>query len=85
MSVRQQYISFLVLGLLAVFLGTLAWQDASNAWPTNEEKTLLKTFLFYEGWLMFLFLPLVIWGFKHKKVSMGFFLISVIGMVFVVV
>jgi predicted MPP superfamily phosphohydrolase len=82
MSVRQQYISFLVLGLLAVFLGTLAWQDASNAWPTNEEKTLLKTFLFYESWLMFLFIPLVIWGFKHKQVSMGFFLISVIGMVF---
>ena len=82
MSVRQQYISFLVLGLLAVFLGALAWQDASNAWPTNEEKILLKTFLFYESWLMFLFLPLVIWGFKHKKVSMGFFLISVIGMVF---
>jgi predicted MPP superfamily phosphohydrolase len=82
MSVRQQYISLLVLVIVALFLGGLAWQEASHAWPTNEEKTLLKTFLFYESWLMFLFLPLVIWGFKHKKVSMGFFLIGVIGVVF---
>lgn len=80
MSVRQQYFSFLVLSVFAVFLGFLAWQEASHAWPTNEERTLLKTFLYYESWLMPLFLPMVLWGFKHKKVSLGFMLVSVIGM-----
>lgn len=82
MSVRQQLISLVMMMVLAVLLGGLAWQEASNAWPSNEEKTLLKAFLYYESWLMLVFLPLVIWGFKQKQVSSGFAVVAVVGMVF---
>lgn len=82
MSVRKQFISLLMMMVLAIFLGGLAGQEARNAWPSNEEKTLLKAFLYYESWLMLVFLPLVIWGFRHKQVSLGFALVSVVGMIF---
>ena len=82
MSVRQQLISLVMMMVLAVLLGGFAWQEANNAWPSNEEKTFLKAFLYYESWLMWVFLPLVVWGFKHKQVSWGFALVSVVGMIF---
>ena len=65
--------------LLALFLAGLAWQEAANAWPSNEEKTLFKAMLYYQSWLMPFFLVWVVWGFKYKQVSLGFMLVGVIG------
>ena len=38
--------------ILAVVLAGLGWQEAHDAWPTNEDKTLIKAVLYYESWLM---------------------------------
>lgn len=72
------------LGLLSVLMGILtvfAWQMTANAWPSNEELTFLKAFLYYQSYIMPFFLALVIWGFKHQQVSKSFMLIAVIGCV----
>ena len=65
--------------LLALFLAGLAWQEAENAWLGNEDKTLFKTMLYYQSYLMPFFLLWVIVGFKHKQVSLGFVWVALIG------
>lgn len=72
------------LGLLVIFMMVLtmfAWQMTVNAWQGNEEGTFLKAFLYYQSYILPFFLALVLWGFKHKQVSIGFMLIAVIGCV----
>lgn len=81
MSVRVQ---FLCVGLVMVVLmlcGVMAWQTAADTRPTNVDMILLQAFLYYASWLMFLFLPLIIYGFKHKQVSLGFTIFSVIALI----
>ena len=70
-----------LLGLFVIVLTVFAWQMTVNAWPSNEERTFLKAFLYYQSYLMPFFLVLVIWGFKQQQVSKGFMLIAVIGSV----
>ena len=67
--------------ILAVVLAGLGWQEAHDAWPTNEDKTLIKAVLYYESWLMPFLLPLVVMGFKRQYVSLGMTVFSVIGLV----
>lgn len=68
-----------LLGLLVVVLTVFAWQMTVNAWPSNEEKTFLKAFLYYQSYIMPFFWVLVIWGFKQQQVSKSFMFIAVIG------
>ena len=74
------YLLCMVL-ILAVILAGLGWQEAHDAWPTNEDKTLIKAVLYYESWLMPFLLPLVVMGFRRKHVSLGMAIFSVIGLV----
>ncbi len=67
---------------LALILGGLAWQEAANAWPSNEDETLFKTMLFYQSYLMPFFFIWVLWGYKYQQVSTGFMLIAVVGCAF---
>ncbi len=76
---RLSVYGLIFLLLLAMCLAGLAWQEAANAWPSNEEKTLFKTMLYYQSWLMPFFLVWVIVGFKHKQVSLGFLWVALIG------
>lgn len=52
MSKRLPVYGLIFLLLLALFLAGLAWQEAENAWLGNEDKTLFKTMLYYQSWLM---------------------------------
>lgn len=70
-----------LLCLLGVVLTVFAWQMTVNAWPSNEEKTFVKAFLYYQSYIMPFFLVLVIWGFKQQQVSKSFMFIAVIGSV----
>jgi predicted MPP superfamily phosphohydrolase len=79
MSKRLPVYGLIFLLLLAIFLAGLAWQEAENAWLGNEDKTLFKTMLYYQSWLMPFFLVWVIVGFKHKQVSLGFLWVALIG------
>lgn len=79
---RLSVYGLIFLLVLALVLAGLAWQEAANAWPSNEDKTLFKTMLYYQSWLMPFFLVWVIWGFKHQQVSTGFMLVTVLGAVF---
>jgi predicted MPP superfamily phosphohydrolase len=74
------YLLCMVL-ILAVVLAGLGWKEAHDAWPTNEDKTLIKAVLYYESWLMPFLLPLVVMGFRRKHVSLGMTVFSVIGLV----
>jgi len=76
---RLSVYGLIFLLVLALILAGLAWQEAANAWPSNEDKTLFKTMLYYQSWLMPFFLVWVIWGFKHKQVSLGFLWVALIG------
>lgn len=79
---RLSVYGLIFLLVLALVLAGLAWQEAANAWPSNEDKTLFKTMLYYQSLLMPFFLVWVIWGFKHQQVSTGFMLVTVVGAVF---
>ncbi len=74
------YLLCIVL-ILAVVLAGLGWQEAHDAWPTNEGKTLIKSVLYYESWLMPFLLPLVVMGFKRQYVSLGMTVFSVIALI----
>ena len=76
---RVSFYGVIFLALLALVLAGFAWQEAANAWPSNEEKTLFKTMLFYQSYLMPFFLVWVVWGFKHQQVSKGFALVGIVG------
>jgi uncharacterized protein len=76
---RLSVYGLIFLLVLALILAGLAWQEAANAWPSNEEKTLFKTMLYYQSYLMPFFLVWIIWGFKQQQVSTGFMWIGVIG------
>lgn len=79
--VKKQHIYVGLLVILMIVLTVFAWQMTIQAWPSNEELTFLKAFLYYQSYIMPLFLALVIWGFKHQQVSKGFMLTAVIGCV----
>ena len=79
--VKKQHIYVGLLVILMIVLTVFAWQMTIQAWPSNEELTFLKAFLYYQSYIMPLFLALVIWGFKHQQVSKGFMLIAVVGCV----
>ncbi|MBK9185043.1 MAG: metallophosphoesterase [Moraxellaceae bacterium] len=67
--------------MLLIICGVIAWQTTADTRPSNVSGTLLQVFLYHVSWLMFLFLPLVIWGFKHKQVSLGFTIVGVLGLI----
>ncbi len=79
MSKHLPVYGLIFLLLLALFLAGLAWQEAENAWLGNEDKTIFKTMLYYQSYLMPFFLLWVIVGFKHKQVSLGFVWVALIG------
>lgn len=81
MSVRQQIYSLCLVIIMLVVCVILANQDLNDVWPSKDDTVFLKSFLFYASWLMLVFLPLVIWTYKHKKVSTGFAVVTIIGLI----
>ena len=81
MSGRVQLFCLGLIIVLLIICGVIAWQTTADTRPSNVSGTLLQVFLYHVSWLMFLFLPLVIWGFKHKQVSLGFTIVGVLGLI----
>ena len=79
--VKKQHIYVGLLVILMIVLTVFAWQMTIQAWPSNEELTFLKAFLYYQSYIMPFFLALVIWGFRQKQVSKSFMLIAMVGCV----
>ena len=81
MSGRVQLFCLVLIIVLLIICGVIAWQTTADTRPSNVSGTLLQVFLYHVSLLMFLFLPLVIWGFKHKQVSLGFTIVGVLGLI----
>ena len=58
--VKKQHIYVGLLVILMIVLTVFAWQMTIQAWPSNEELTFLKAFLYYQSYIMPFFLALVI-------------------------
>lgn len=81
MSGRVQLFCLGLIIVLLILCGVIAWQTTADTRPSNVSGILLQVFLYHASWLMFLFLPLIIWGFKHKQVSLGFTIVGVLGLI----